>query len=187
MATKILRPNATGDECLISYEIGAACPNHWQNVNTVIPVGDAPCVLEATDDVNYYRDLYHISALSGTGTIRSVTVYARCRRFDIPVIPRASLKIALKTGATVDESAPITLTESYVNYSKVWTTNPETGVAWTLTDIATLQIGLALRNADGLAATEDDSICVQVFAVIDYSRWIQQSLRRRPRCILLRP
>ncbi len=164
-----LRPNAAGDECNITAEVGAACPNHYQNIDEVTADDNTTYIYESTENDLYYRDLYNLPARSETAPISLVTVYARCRIYASGGT-RASLKIACKTGGTVYEGDAETLTASYANYSKEWALNPKTGVAWTTADINALQIGVALRNAIA-APNVIASLCTQIWVVVKSVAW----------------
>jgi len=164
MAVETLRPNAAGDECLISLQTGAACPDHYLNVDEVAPDGHTTEVY--TNAVAYERDLYNIQDHSvGSGTINSVTVYAYCMRADIIDTVQASLKIACKTGGVAYEDVERTLTAGWVYYSKVWAANPGGG-AWTWAQIDALQVGVAMRRGTDVTSR---SYCTQVYVEVDYT------------------
>jgi hypothetical protein len=65
-----------------------------------------------------------------------------------------------------DNGTPTTMPSggAWQNYSKVWTTNPNTGSAWTWTEIDSLQIGIRLYD-DGSGQPE----CTQVYAEVNYT------------------
>ncbi len=164
MATETLRPSAAGDECNISYQSGAACPNHYQNVDEVTPDEDTTEV-RGMSDYNWGRDLYNLPASSGTGTINKITVYARCWTEGTPA--RTSLKIACKTEGTAYEGTEKTISTSWVTYSQEWAVNPDTSSAWTWTQIDALQIGIALRRIHPSSGFVSN--CTQVYVEVDYS------------------
>ncbi|PJC68729.1 hypothetical protein CO015_02955 [candidate division WWE3 bacterium CG_4_8_14_3_um_filter_42_11] len=113
-----LRPNVAGDEENLSYGISGA-GNHWQDVDEAIADDETTKVRNDTDYNNFQRDLYGIENSSGSGTINSVTIYARVRQ---GIANGDFLKIVLKTGGTVYESTK-SITGSWVNYSHEWTSN----------------------------------------------------------------
>jgi len=159
-----LRPNAAGDEKVLIPTPGTGEDN-WEDVDEVSPDEDTTYVYHYWT-VTYKRDLYNIQNHSaGSGTINFVKVYARCASASTP--NQASLKIALKTGGTAYESSAITVTTSYTNYSNQWTTNPQTGAAWTWDEIDTLQAGVVLRSANG--STQVQTRCTQVYVGVDYT------------------
>jgi len=178
MATETLRPNAAGDECNIFNEAGAACPNHYQNVDEDPPDEYTTHVKggEWGDPAGWCRDLYNTEDSGvGAGTINHITVHAYCLA-DVGVPTNTSLKIAIKSGTdngapdTVDESAEKTLTGgiTWTDYSNQWATNPATTNPWTWEEIDRLQIGVALRS-NKFPTAGGDSICTQVYVVVDYS------------------
>lgn len=163
MSTAILRPNAAGDECNIQGEIGAACPNHYQNVDEVIHDGDATLVYQV--NTIYFRDLYHLQDhTSETGVINSVTVFGYVRN---STGIGYTVKFAIKTGVTAYNGADQadTGTANYVLKSEAWATNPQTGVAWTWADIDALQAGISLKSA----TAGDGASCTQLYVEVDYT------------------
>ncbi len=168
MAIEILRPSAAGDECNISNEYGAECPDHYQNVDEASPDDYSTCV--STNQSDYERDLYNIDDSGiGSGVINHITVYCRCIGEVAP--NQASLKIAIKSGTgsgapdTVDESDEKTVTDSWASYSEQWATNPATGSAWTWDEIDKLQIGLSIRICK---PPSRETFCTQVYVEVDY-------------------
>lgn len=165
MATETLRPNAAGDECNITKESGAACPDHYQNVDEAVAddntthVGDNPTA--------YRRDLYALANSSGAGTINQIEVFGRFQhRTNIPTQEHA--KICIKTGGTVFEQAyQLAAAGTWTDKSKVWATNPDTGNPWTWTEIDSLQVGCSVRR--GVPASANRTDCTQLYVVITYT------------------
>jgi len=158
MATEILRPNAAGDECSISGQIGAACPNHYQNVDEA--VADDATTVVATAATSYERDLYNLPSHSvGSGTINHITIYFRCAGYSV-----AAAKPSMKNGTTVTDGTEVATTTSWVTYSEQFSTNPDTGSAWTWDDIDDLQIGVSLKKT-----STDQANCTQVYVEVDYT------------------
>ena len=161
--TETLRPNAAGGECYITNYDGAACPNHYQNVDEVTPDGYSTDVY--AKDTSWERDLYNIEDhVEGSGTVQSVTVYARAIANDTPT--QASLKIVLKSGTTVSESVEKTLTTNWADYSNTWETNPDTGGGFTWTYIDSLQVGVSIREC----ASGKETYVTQVYVYVDYGQ-----------------
>lgn len=162
MAIEILRPNAAGDEENISNVTGDGVGTHYTTVDEETPDDDTTYV--RNKNTAYERDLYNIADNSaGSGTINSVTVYARCKG---TLIEQASLKIAIKS-TSAHESAEKTITTDWANYSEQWATNPDTGSAWTWDEIDGLQIGISIRES----STQDwkYTYCTQVYVEVDYT------------------
>ncbi|MFC1789423.1 hypothetical protein ACFLYY_00425 [Patescibacteria group bacterium] len=162
--TKTLRPNATGTECNISYQLGSACPNHYLNVDEIISDGDL--TYNRSSDVNYQRDLYNIDDVTLSGTINSVTAYARCKRNGWSV-NQDSLKLAIETNGIAYESLGIQPTTIYYNYSNTWAINPNTGSIWTWDEINNLQAGVSIRRPYS-SQSSYYTYCTQVWVEVDY-------------------
>jgi hypothetical protein len=161
--TEILRPNAAGDETNILNQTPSSGA-HWDKVDEVTADDDSTYVASGVTDNTYRRDLCAIQDHStGSGTINFVKVYVRCRIGATPT--QASLKIAVKSGITIAESSEITVTTSYANYSQQWNTNPNTGAAWTWSEIDSLQAGLSIRRS----TTSNGTRCTQVYVEVNYT------------------
>lgn len=167
MATITLRPNAAGTNCNIEDEIGAACPNHYQNVDESSADGDTTTVRSGT--AAYQTDTYAVDNPTGQrGTINSVTVYNVTRGHPTLAADQVSAYPTCLTYSTVYNGTAVQLTTTYDTYSKVWTVNPNTSNAWTWAEIEILEAGVALRECrNGLGS---DSHCTQVYAVVDYDQ-----------------
>jgi len=161
-----LRPNAAGDEENIPVVHGDGSGSHYTVVDDAQPDEATSYVYAYTD--NYVRDLYNISNHSAAGgVIDFVRVYARCSSGDATP-SQDSLKIAIKTHGTVYESDAITLTQSdWLTYHSDWQENPYTSQPWTLGEIDSLQIGIALRKADVAGGTA----CTQVYCEVHYAEY----------------
>jgi len=162
--TETLRPDGLGDETGLRIDGTPAAATNWESVDEETPDEDSTYVYH--DGTDYLRDLYNIVDHSlGSGKINSVTVHARCNSRKTP--EQASLKIVLKSGTTTEESVEKTLTKDYSNYSNTWTTNPDTGSAFTWGEVDSLQVGVSLR--EDKAGTGDYSRCTQVWVDVDYT------------------
>lgn len=161
MATETLRPNAAGDECNMTHQVGcSACPNHYD------------CVDEAAaDDVTTFiqnlsatkRDLYNLPASSGLGTINFIKIYFRVYRSNRA--PDATVAPALKSDSIVTVGTAIVPTaDVWETLSQQWNTNPADGGAWEWADIDALQIGVQMYNPGNYALN-----CTQVYVEVDYT------------------
>lgn len=159
MATETLRPNAAGDECAISGQYGAACPNHYQNVDEEVCDGTTTAVYEP--GTNWRRDLYNVQDHSvGLGTINFVKVYAcLCSAWSADT----NCTIAIKSGGVVDEDTK-SVTTSWTMYSTQWNTPPEGG-SWDWDKIDALQIGCSLVTVGG----NHTGMCSQLYVEVDYT------------------
>jgi len=160
MSIETLRPNAAGGETnLTQYPTSG---DNYDKVDEATPDEDSTYVYQQAGAA-FVRDLYNIQDHSaGAGIINHVTVYARCRHWS-GENQGQRVKIAIKTHYTVYEGDEEATTASYANYSKQWATNPNTGSAWTWTEIDNLQAGVALKPANNYSA-----ICTQVYIEVDY-------------------
>lgn len=158
MATEILRPNGAGDETGIQNVTGAA--THWQAVNEAV-ADDATTTVHHDTDSTSGRDLYTIQSSSvGAGTINSVAITIRFEG------TTGWSKTAIKTHATVYESAQLSsgADDTWSTQTVTYTTNPNTGAAWTWSEIAALQIG-----ARNFRDPVQQGRVTQIYATIDYT------------------
>ena len=96
------------------------------------------CYSSVVPPVTKY-DLYALSNhTTETGEISYIKLYARCVSGSSGV---AAIKI--KTGGTEYTGSSMNLSPVYTNYSYTWSTNPQTGAAWTWADIDDLQAGIS--------------------------------------------
>ena len=152
-----LRPNAAGDETNLSKSGGGG--DNYDRVDEVVSDDDGSYVSLAI--VTWTRDLYNLDDSVGTGTINSVTVYAKGRESQSSGF--AWLVTGIKTLGTIDDSTNLALTTSYADKSETFTTNPVTGNPWTWTEVDALQAGVRLRCETGYG----DARCTQVWVVVD--------------------
>ena len=141
---------------------------HWDKVNEEVADEDSRYIQEGTSDT-YYRDFYNLPNHTISGTISSITVYARCKANITPT--QASLKIVINSGTgaeapdTITEDTAQSVTSSWANYSETWATNPATSAAWTWAEIDALQIGVSLRKP----ATGAYTYCTQLWVEVTTS------------------
>lgn len=150
-----LRPDSAGDVTQLSpYPADSI---NYNKVNEASSDSDSTYVYTT---INGKYDLYSVANHStGSGTINSITVYINAKYVSIA----ATARIKIKTESTeYDNGSDISLTSSYADYSKTWTTNPHGG-SWTWTQIDALQIGIIFPTA-GLTPR-----CTQVYVTIDYT------------------
>ena len=164
MATEYLYPNAAGDETNIATQYPSS-DYHWDKVDDPQGSPDEDSTYVEQSGSTYYRDLYNLSAPTGSGTINYIKVWYRFRRPG--TTGTAYLKPAIKTGGTAYEgTADTENADTYKNGSYQWTTNPYTGVAWTWDDLTSLQAGVSLMNSGGGARK---SRCTQLYVEVDYT------------------
>ncbi len=161
VTSETIRPNGAGDETGLT--ISGATPN-WNCVDEV--TADEATTNVSTVSATYVEDLYTIPVITIPGTISSITVYFRCYS-DSATITQASAYAHIKTNGAEHNGTAETLSGTWTTFSKTWTLNPETGVAWTMSDIRALQIGVGMRKPTIIAA--NTSYCTQVYLVVNYT------------------
>jgi len=166
MNIEILRPNAVGDEQNIAYQEPNDGLSHYLKVDEIVADEDTTYLEPASPAGTWQRDLYNVEDLGPAGIINFVKVYGRARTYAASP-DRATLKLAVKTGGTAYESAEILLTSIWTTYSNQWTTNPKTGVAWTWSDVDSLQIGENICRPGGTQSTYFTQVYVEVNAGMD--------------------
>ncbi|GEM_PF-2806086 len=158
-ATQTLRPNQDGDSSQLSRSSGSS--SHYMYIDEAV-ANDATDFVYTTISSGK-MDTYELPNLGQVvGTINSVTVYARARANGTS---SQRLKIVANTHSNDYFGTTETMTGNagWANYSKTWSTNPETGLAWTWPEIDDLQIGIKLYD-DGSGQPE----CTQVYAEVNY-------------------
>jgi hypothetical protein len=164
-ATEILRPDGAGDVTNVNW-VYPDTIQHWDAVNDTTPDDDNSYVSAAGGKWSY--DLYSIADhTTGSGPINYVKVYMRCKALSTPT--QTSAQVVIKTNGTEYRGSEQTVTTSYADYSEQWNTNPETGSAWTWTEIDALQAGVALRDATG----GEHTLCTQVYVEVSCNTYYQ--------------
>lgn len=150
-----LRPNAAGTYTQLTPYPGAGEAN-WQDVDDITPDEDSTYVYGLS-----VNDTYNLSDhVAGTGSIYGVTIYVRAKYVTEPIY----IYIKIRTESYNYTSYPYmpSLTDSYADYSKLWTNNPATGVAWTWAEIDALEAGI-IFNGNTIT-----SRCTQVYVEVEY-------------------
>jgi len=76
-----------------------------------------------------------------TGTINSVKIYSRCKYGFAGASSCQFRPIVVKTEGTIYNPIDWTNSAAWANWDYTYTTNPNTGVAWTWAEITALQVG----------------------------------------------
>lgn len=111
--------------------------NGWANIDEITEnQGDL-----IQSDVADQRELMNLSAYNGSADliVRRIIVSARAIR---GVGGPQNLQLAVRHGTTDGFSSSKALSEIYTTYRDNWDINPDTGVAWTIADLASLQAGV---------------------------------------------
>jgi hypothetical protein len=165
LATTIfLSPNEPGAFTQFSYPSSGS---HWAKVDDnpeLTPTHDGESSYVQNSN-NNRKDLYNIEDPSfGDGdTINKVILFAVMRR---PTSDYRGGYFGLMSGATEDWGGKVVWSSNsaYSTYSRDYTTDPNTGEAWTKAAIEALQIGFYVDSSSGsgLRAT-------QIYVAVDYT------------------
>ena len=172
---EVLRPNAAGDVCGISGQVGAACPDHYLNVDEVVPDDDTTYVFGSAwaPPPTNPSDLYNIENSGvGAGVITNVAVYGRFKDNADDRYRGATSYFWIKTGGAQYRSGGYPQLGDWSDFYRNWATNPQTGVAWTWADINALQIGLSLFNpqrASGVDWIGKNASATQMWVEVTYT------------------
>jgi hypothetical protein len=167
----ILRPEANGSSTQLTR---SAENSNYKCVDETTANDDTDYVY-ANKKTSYNNDTYVMQNSSKTNIIESINIYARMRKylsgFGIEPSVTCKGKITLLIDGIYYDGSENTLTTSYVNYNYSWSTNPDTGLAWTWDDINNMQVGIALK---GYELTTTHSRCTQLYIEVTYinhSNW----------------
>jgi hypothetical protein len=159
MTVLTLRPTGAGDVTQTTPYPNTGEAN-WQDVDEAAQDSDTTYVT-AADPAKY--DLYALANhTTETGVINFVKVCVY-----VKVVPAGDMVsdvfTKIKTGGTEYASTDLGESTGYALYSKSYTLNPQTGVAWTWDDIDALQAGVYLYCSNG------EFRCTQVYVEVDYN------------------
>lgn len=158
-ATVTLRPMGVGDQTGIDYQVPDST-YHWDKVDeeTADETGTYVWMLSTP----YQRDLYAMQDFGLSGRINSVTIYFRISTNTYGDI---YAKPSQKSGSTVTDGNEVShYGITWTTYSQTYTTNPATGVAYTPSQLDSLQVGVSLYSPSSYNAR-----CTQVYVVVDYT------------------
>ena len=141
MSQEILLVNANGSDIAVSSQF----PDHGLHYDKVddLAVNDSDYIY--TNSTSYQRDLFAIQDSGfGGGIIDSVVVTIRAR------CSTGKAYCAVRTGGvTHDGTTEHALTPTFTDQTETWTTNPETGSAWTWDEVNALGAGVKLKRPLG--------------------------------------
>ncbi len=150
----IIRPNGPGNSAAHN---NSGCPSNWQCVDEVSSDADATYI--QSPGSGWSDDLYTADDPAVTGTINHIIIYIRIRN-TAENDQRARTAIRIGGSTRYGTNFDLDGVSSYAVYSRSYTTNPVSGVAWTWTDINNLQIGIRSRR---------QARCTQVWAEVYYT------------------
>ena len=154
MTIKTLRPNGAGNATLISGQLPGAGA-HWDKVDDVRPDWNTTYVVQTMAAQQY--DRYAVPAYTGVGTINKVTVYAA-----VASTNTQGMCTVIRTHSTnYYGSAQGNTGWTVINTE--YTTNPNTGFAWTWAEIDAMEAGVRLYPIPPAG-----DFCTQVYAVVNY-------------------
>jgi len=153
-------PNAAGlyTEWPKEYPSGSA---HWSLVDEDPPDDDVSYVWNNVE--LWKRDIYNLQDPAGSGTINWVRVYVRAR---LSSAGTGNIRTLVRTYDTDYESSSIALSASYQNVYTQFDTNPKTGLAWTWSEINSLQAGASSQK---VGAGDWFPRMTAVWVVVNYS------------------
>lgn len=167
--TETLRPNGEGSETAIHAQLTG---KHWERVDEETADDDATYVHRYGGSTGFADDSYNLSDLGPNVVISNVEVVARVRR--IAQNPGGTYPTSIGLGVRVDGSSHFSNTDissnSYGAITRNYATNPDTGVAWTPSEIDNLQAFLRLRFIN-MALWQGGLIsgrCTQIYVVVTY-------------------
>jgi hypothetical protein len=135
----LLKPNGNGSYIGFTNSAGS-CLNNYTYVDEIPADGDTSYVQSSTSGC---MDTYAIEDHAETTpkTIKRVWVEGRAKNI---VAAGSQFQFATKAGSTIYYSGSITPAAGYTESLRgtVYTTNPDTGIAWTDTDLDNLEIGI---------------------------------------------
>ena len=160
MTTLTLRPTGDGAKKELTPSSGT---NHYALVDESV-ADDADEVYYYSTSMSSKTDTFTYADCGlGSATINSVTIYARCKRGS----SAGAAYTAIKIGETYYNDTFGTLTTSFANYSKAYTTSPATGSAWTVSEIDSAEFGVYIYTVSN--GINRGAECSQFYIVIDYT------------------
>lgn len=118
-------------------------------------------------------DLYGLPDPSQSGTINSVTVHFRARcAYQGTLLYQSYATPQVRIGGTTYSATAQALGSTFQNYSRAWSTNPNTESAWTWQNINDLIVGLYMiagTYGDTKNPTIGAAYCSWLYVIVDYT------------------
>ena len=131
-----LYPNADGSNSAWTVSTGTT---HYTLVDETTPNGDTDYLITTTAGARDTHNLTNLPTLPGS-VVYGVQHSLYARKDDAGL---RQVKSVLKSGATTQVGTALhTLATSYIYYSELFTTDPNTGAAWTIAAVDALEAGI---------------------------------------------
>ena len=147
LASAYLSPTAAGDLTEFATQYPAS-GEHWDKVDDdpfVAHDFDATYVGDVSSGSNK-EDLYNLGSLPvGVGAISYIRVYCIVKANNSSITRTAN--ISIKTGGTIYYGTSFYPNSAYNTETETWTTNPQTGLAWTIAEVNALQAGMRINGS----------------------------------------
>ena len=153
-----LHPNAAGQYAQWTAEFPSSSA-HW-SLNDEDPPDDDTTYVEV-NTIAWKKEAYNLQDSTGSGTINWVRVYIRAR---LVASGSGIIRTLMRTYGTDYESSDIALSTSYQDNYMQYSTNPNTGLAWTWTEVTSLEAG-----ASGQKSGAVDVRMTAVWVVVNYN------------------
>lgn len=169
MPTETLRPNADGDKK--QWDLPSS-GDHYDEVDETSPDEDSTYIAVLATNPAAERDLFQLpnpSNIQEGDTINSVKVYYRVR--GTKYTSTRAMPVVKTHGTEYQGGTMQSFGTSYETKSYTWTTNPNTGNAWTLQELNNLQAGVEGTRGigGGFPPQFDETRCTQVYIEVDYT------------------
>jgi hypothetical protein len=128
-------PNGAGTYTDFTPSAGS----NYQAVDETAQDGDTTYVESSTVG---HKDTYAYANLSGSPTIKGARLLLLAKKDDAGA---RSIAPTVKSGATEDDGATAALSTSYVYYSKIWETDPNSAAAWTAANLNAAEFGVEVK------------------------------------------
>ena len=160
MATEIILPDGDGAYSEFGTLTPAAPTTHYDKVDDPVasPDDDTTKVATTADGQRDAFSMANPSSISAQDTIYSLTLYVRALSI---FMGSALMEIGLRSGGADYWQAIGPLVGVWTTYSRVWTTDPATGNAWTRAKVNAVQ-GMVRRNGGGANTLEVTQLYIEI-------------------------
>ena len=173
MALAILRPNGAGALTQNAQSPGSGA--NWDKVAEAVHDSDATYIYSPFGQYLRY-DLYELENMPAAISISKVTICAYIRSGAPPQFCLYATQY-IRTHNTNYGSGDFWPPQNYVLYTWVKTTNPFTGVAWTVAEVNALQAGFGLYYGN---TPTTSTRCTQVYVEVTYDPIILPAVTTDP-------